>query len=115
MLIKIANIEFLGPFSDPGEIEAKQGIFLLLKEVANEFEVIDFGYSKNLRTELTIPDELEGEMKICSIVIAVHYSVEEALLKSSLRSIESWFEQHEFPIIPSRDTEEKAALVAAGI
>ncbi|MBA4026820.1 MAG: hypothetical protein C0473_01120 [Cyanobacteria bacterium DS3.002] len=105
MLFKIANIEFLGPFSNPGEIEAKQGIFLLLKQIGNEFEVIDFGYSKNLRTELNIPDEQESAAA-CSIVIAVHYSLEPSSLKTHLRAIESWFEQRDSTTLPSATPEE---------
>ncbi len=103
MSILVADIEFSGPFRTPIEIEDKAGIFVVMQEFDDQYEVIDFGYSDNLRADLVDPDEFEQWTKQYPglLFVGVHYinQSEKALSGSLVKAIEDWFENAEPPLV----------------
>lgn len=103
MSILVADIEFSGPYRTPIEIEDKAGIFVVMQEYDDQYEVIDFGYSDSLRADLVDPDEFEQWTKQYPglLFIGVHYinQNEKALSGSLVKTIEDWFENAEPPLV----------------
>ncbi|CAN5269523.1 hypothetical protein BH11CYA1_BH11CYA1_33190 [soil metagenome] len=103
MSILVADIEFSGPHRTPVAIADQAGIFVVMQEHDDKFEVIDFGYSDNLRNDLVDADEFESWTKQYPgvLFVGVHYISEsdKALSGSLVKTIEDWFENAEPPLV----------------
>ncbi|HEY9684329.1 MAG TPA: hypothetical protein V6C89_00160 [Drouetiella sp.] len=53
-MFTIDSIEFQGPVANPDNLENKPGLFVLLELTAEGAQVIDFGFMKDLHSELSV-------------------------------------------------------------
>ena len=103
MSILVAEIEFSGPHRTPVAIEEQAGIFVVMQEHNDKYEVIDFGYSENLKDDLADADEFESWTKQYPgvLFVGVHYisEADKKLSGALVKNIEDWFETVEPPLV----------------
>lgn len=61
MSIMIGTVEFQGPYSQPAEINAQPGIYGILCQVGEEFELIDLDESHSVR-DCLVSEEYTNNM-----------------------------------------------------
>lgn len=73
--IYIGAYEFDGPFNSPDQIAESAGVFAVLCFYDKQYELLDIGYSTNLRHALVNHKDHDDWMEHCtgSLLAAVHY------------------------------------------
>ncbi|MBN8662131.1 MAG: hypothetical protein J0M35_17315 [Candidatus Obscuribacter phosphatis] len=98
--ILIGCLEFEGPFDRPWDIAEKRGVYAVLCLTDGLYELLDIGFSENLRASLlNHPDQDDWLDEFCgSLVAAVLYSDEMTDDEATLLidSIERELSQNEF-------------------
>ncbi len=70
MPFTIDSIEFEGPITKPEMLENRSGVFVLLEAIKAETQVVDFGFAKDLKSELTTSMR---ETKLCKGLLKVGF------------------------------------------
>ena len=73
--IYIGAYEFDGPYNSPDQISEEPGVFAVLCFYDKQYELLDIGYSTNLRHALVNHKDHDDWMEHCtgSLLAAVHY------------------------------------------
>ncbi len=99
MTVVVDDVEFLGPFESINEIDEKPGLYVVLRELNKDFEVIDFGFAESLRRDLIDQDDPDTFIShyLGTILVGVHYidTTEPNQSVQLLTKIENWFENSE--------------------
>ncbi len=99
MTLIVDDVEFWGPFESVNDIAEKPGLYVVLRELDKDFEVIDIGFAESLRKDLIDQDEPDTFIShyTGTILVGVHYidTTEPTQSVQLLTKIENWFENSE--------------------
>lgn len=104
MAITIDAIDFVGPVTDVHNLENKPALFVLLELTADGAQVIDFGFMKELQTELstTVRDTKLWKGTLAAAFKYVSCADEAEPL---VERLEHWFDNSETSMVPLESEE----------